>query len=318
MRLARFDADRTGVVLDGDTPRVVDVAAGLDAYGDGALKHFFPDGGTSWLPLIEGWSEAGPLLSAFAEWASGAGEAVVKPLDAVRLRPPLPAPTSRIFAMGVNFKSHVASASKAVGADASIAEQIAQRPPAGFFVIPGTIIGPDDDFSAPPGAEKIDVEAEVGAVLANGGRNVAAGDFGIWGYTGWNDISIRDPHLGVGLSELDKGTLAWGLQKNWDGGNACGAFMVVGEGDPATLRVQSRRNGEPMQDGSTSEMIRSFGQAAEYISRFLAIQPGDMFISGTPAGTAIEHGLDGPFVQPGDVIEVEIERAGVLRNRRAG
>jgi len=61
-----------------------------------------------------------------------------------------------------------------------------------------------------------------------------------------------------------------------------------------------------------------FGDVAAYISRFLTLQPGDMFLSGTPAGTAIESGIDGPFMQPGDVIEVEIEGAGILRNRRAG
>jgi 2-keto-4-pentenoate hydratase/2-oxohepta-3-ene-1,7-dioic acid hydratase in catechol pathway len=74
-------------------------------------------------------------------------------------------------------------------------------------------------------------------------------------------------------------------------------------------------NGELRQDGSTTEMIRSFQDVAAYISRYLRLEVGDVLTSGTPAGTAIEQGIDGPFLNEGDLVEVEIEGTGLLRNR---
>jgi 2-keto-4-pentenoate hydratase/2-oxohepta-3-ene-1,7-dioic acid hydratase in catechol pathway len=327
MKLVRFDDHRTGLLVDGDPPRVLDVAASLDAFGadereGGAILSslFAAAGGVvSWVPAIERWDDARAPLRRLIDWGAKADGAVTLPLDGLRLRPPLPSPQGRIFALGTNFASHVAQASAAIGADESLAAQLAQRPPGGFYVIPGTVIGPGDEFAAPPGAVKIDFEVEVAVVLAAAGRGVPADAFRIWGHTGWNDLSIRDPHLGVGLADLDKGTLSWALQKNWDGANACGAYMVVDEGaDLADLHLESRVNGELRQNGSTSEMIRSFAEVASYLSQFLRLEPGDVLTSGTPAGTAIEQGIDGPFLQPGDVVECEVEGAGVLRNRMAG
>jgi 2-keto-4-pentenoate hydratase/2-oxohepta-3-ene-1,7-dioic acid hydratase in catechol pathway len=299
MRLVRYDDDLTGALAahDGRTV-VVELAAALRDLGC-----------ADWRALIERWEEVGPEL----ETQVTRLDRRVHDVDAVRLRAPVPAPTSRIFAMGQNFRSHVSSAAQAIQvADPTAATN--DRPPAGFFVIPGTVIGPDDEIAPPATAQKLDYEAEAAVVLACGGRDLAAGDVRFWGYTGYNDVSIRDPHLG--LSQLDKGALAWGLQKNFDGGNVLGPAIVVDEGyDLSNLSIRSSVNGELRQDGSTTDMIRSFAEAAAYISGYLRLEPGDMLTSGTPSGTAIEQGIDGPYLQHGDLIEVEIEGAGVLRNR---
>ena len=114
--------------------------------------------------------------------------------------------------MGVNFRSHVAEAAGAVGTADPTAERDGDRPPAGFFVIPGSVIGPEDEISPPADARKLDYEAEVAVALASGGRDLTPEEVRFWGYTGFNDVSIRDPHLG--LSRLDEGALAWGLQKS--------------------------------------------------------------------------------------------------------
>jgi 2-keto-4-pentenoate hydratase/2-oxohepta-3-ene-1,7-dioic acid hydratase in catechol pathway len=308
-------------VLVGD--HVLDIEASLDAFAAAApadastLRPLLAGGERGWIGLIEHWERAGDSLQALASWSARTGDGAMKVLGDVRLRPPLPAAGGRIFALGANFRSHVASAAKAVGLDESAVAKIAAAPPGGFFVIPGSVIGPGDDFAPPEGAQRIDYEAELAVVLARGGRRLDRGDVAIWGYTGWNDLSVRDPHLGVGLSGLDKGTLSWGLQKNWEGGHACGAYMVVGEGDPADIRVESRVNGEPRQSGSTREMIHSFGDAAAYLSQFLTLRAGDMLLSGTPSGTAIESGEEERYLHPGDVVEVEAGEAGVLRNRRS-
>jgi 2-keto-4-pentenoate hydratase/2-oxohepta-3-ene-1,7-dioic acid hydratase in catechol pathway len=318
MKLVRYDQDRTGVLVDG---RVLDVEASLDAFAaaDSAeasmLRPLVAGGEPGWIPLIESWDRAGDSLRALVAWCAGTGDGATKALDGVRLRPPLTG--GRIFALGANFRSHVASASKAIGLDDSVLARIAAAPPGGFFVIPGSVVGPGDEFTPPQGAERIDYEAELAVVLASGGRRLDPGDVAYWGYTGWNDLSVRDPHLGVGLSGLDKGSLSWALQKNWEGGHACGAYMVVGEGDPTDIRIESRVNGELRQSGSTSEMIHGFGDAVAYLSQFLTLRPGDMLLSGTPAGTAIESAAMERYLQPGDVVEVEAGEAGVLTNRRS-
>jgi 2-keto-4-pentenoate hydratase/2-oxohepta-3-ene-1,7-dioic acid hydratase in catechol pathway len=326
MKLARFDDGRTGVVLDrGGSPCVVDVLASLDAFGvhderaATVLAPLSAEGAVSWVPLIESWEHARASLSALADWAENGEGATLQALGEVRLLPPLVSPSGRIFGFGANFASHLAAAVDAIGAEADYAFGIRDFPPVGFFVIPGTVIGHEDAFNVPPGATAIDYEAEVAVVFATGGRAVSPGDLRIWGITAFNDLSIRDPHLGSGLVDLDQGPLSWALQKNWDGSNACGPWLVVDEDlDPGALSVLCRVNGEVRQQSSTSEMVRSFAEGAAYLSTFITLQPGDVLLSGTPAGTAIERGVDGRFLELGDVVEVEVEGVGVLRNTRAG
>ncbi len=300
MRFIRFDDNRSGLITDRDgSLRVLEI-------GD-----LLPDG-VSWEPLIEDWEAWKPRLKALL---AASDDRELAPLAGVRLRPPLPMPCSRIFALGLNFASHVGNASKAIDTPDPLAVG-GEKPLGGFFVIPGTVVGHEDEIRPPARAAKLDYEAEVAVVLASGGLNVRPEAFRIWGHTAYNDLSIRDPHLGVGLTELDKGTLSWALQKNFQGGNVCGPWLTVDEGyDYANLPIVSRVNGEQRQSGSTAQMIHSFARGAAKIAEFVELRPGDLLTSGTPAGTAIEQGIDGPFLRPGDVIEIEIEGAGVLRNR---
>lgn len=317
MRFVRFADDRTGVLADrrGDAV-VVDLA---EAAGDpvGPLGIALADEKRrGWAALIERWPGVAAEAADVVEAALAASDRkVVHDLRAIRLRAPLPSATARIFALGVNFRAHVSTAAHAVGQSDPTADDT--RPPAGFFVIPGTVVGPDEPVELPPDAQKVDYEAEVAVVLATGGRDLDPADVRIWGHTGFNDLSIRDPHLG--LSRLDEGALAWGLQKNFHGGNVLGPWIAVDEGfDLTDLRITSSVGGDLRQDGCTAQMIRSFAEVAAYLSRYLELQPGDILTSGTPGGTAIEQGLNGPYLQPGDVIEVAIEGAGVLRTPIVG
>jgi 2-keto-4-pentenoate hydratase/2-oxohepta-3-ene-1,7-dioic acid hydratase in catechol pathway len=251
---------------------------------------------TSWIPLIE----AGGLPDV------PAGDGV--PLSELTLEPPLPDAVSRIFAMGGNFPMHTAATVQKLAIKVSDSVSSADKddtPPWGFYVIPGTIVGPEHVVTPPRGTQKLDYEAEVGVVLTGRGAE-------IWGYTAWNDFSIRD--AAFGLSKVDHGPLTWSLQKNFQTGNACGPSMVVGErfGD---LRIVCRVNGEKRQDGTTAEMKYSFDEIAAHINEYLILGAGDMILSGTPAGTGMEGGPDGPFLADGDVCEVEVTGTGVLRNR---
>jgi 2-keto-4-pentenoate hydratase/2-oxohepta-3-ene-1,7-dioic acid hydratase in catechol pathway len=112
--------------------------------------------------------------------------------------------------------------------------------------------------------------------------------------------------------------MSWTLQKNFDGGSSAGPWVAAGgEEDAGALAITLRVNGELRQSGSTAEMIFSFAEAAAHLSRFVTLRPGDVIASGTPAGTALERGPDGPYLRPGDEVELHVGSLGLLRNRVA-
>jgi 2-keto-4-pentenoate hydratase/2-oxohepta-3-ene-1,7-dioic acid hydratase in catechol pathway len=307
MRLVRFDGGRTGVLSD-------DGASVLDATA--AVPELLGHPGCSWTKLIENWDDAAGALRALAPETPGADPHA---LGDVTLEPPLASPAARIFAMGGNFPMHTAATVGKLEMD--ISDSITQEknvvPPWGFYVIPGTIVGPDAVVTPPAGTQKLDYEAEVGVVRAASGAG-----FPIWGYMAWNDFSIRD--AAFGLSKVDHGPLTWSLQKNFATANACGPWLVVDEPIPADgLQILCRVNGELRQDGHTTAMKYDFDEIAAHIEEYLPLGAGDMILSGTPAGTGMEGGPAGPFLADGDVTEVEIAGAGpasgsgLLRNRVA-
>ena len=200
MKLVRYDGGRTGVLVG---ERVLD-ASGVVAPGE------------SWKPLIERWSPARDALSELTGGATegmpvsavsgGATEGV--PVSAVSLEPPLPDPSCRIFAMGGNFPMHTAATVEKLAIEVSDSVRSGAKdstPPWGFYVIPGTIVGPGAEVTPPRGTQKLDYEAEVGVVIA--ARFWGDGPLPIWGYTAWNDFSIRD--AAFGLSKVDHGPLTW-------------------------------------------------------------------------------------------------------------
>jgi 2-keto-4-pentenoate hydratase/2-oxohepta-3-ene-1,7-dioic acid hydratase in catechol pathway len=268
-------------------------------------------GSQDWSPMIAAWDEVGTMI------AERTGYGRPARLDEVLPRPALVSPRARVFALGSNFPDHAAAAKSVIlGREVTEAEVLAERdqnlPPWGFTVIPETVIADGGTVVAPPGTEMLDYEVEVCAVLAAGGRHIDPAELRLWGYTAWNDLGVRDHYFGRGPAH-DRGILTWCLQKNFMGSNACGPWMVVDEPyDPGKVRVSTRVNGEPRQDSSTAEMIWSFGDTAAHLSAYLDLLPGDAIVSGTPAGTAVESGPDGPYLRPGDRVEVEVEGVGVL------
>jgi 2-keto-4-pentenoate hydratase/2-oxohepta-3-ene-1,7-dioic acid hydratase in catechol pathway len=305
IRLVRYDGGRTGVVA-GESDGALVVDAGL------AVPALLPRPGCEWTAMIEQWDEAGPRLHELESLALAGGASEVRPLAQVRLGPPLPSPAARVFAMGGNFPMHTAKTAEKLAiklSDSVTSGSKNDTPPWGFYVIPGTIVGPGTVVRPPRGTQKFDYEAEVGVVRAGG----AGSGFPIWGYVNWNDYSIRD--AAFGLSKVDHGPLTWSLQKNFATANACGPWMVVDRQIPSGgLRIVCRVNGEVRQDGTTAEMKYDFDEIAAHIGEYLPLGPGDMILSGTPAGTGMEGGPAGPFLADGDVVEVEVTEAGVLRN----
>ena len=330
MKILRFDDWKTGLLIEGPgIAQVLEVGANLDLLrihdpGGAALLQtaLGAKGDGDWAPMIDSWDSAGQVLHSMIKLAgpSGGAKMLLKPLSSVRLRAPLPSPHARIFALGGNVASHMAAAmtkisGKTVTAESILEERRQGLPPWGFLVLADTVVGPFDPVYPPAGITKYDYEAEVAVLLRGGGRNIRAKDVTIWGYTAWNDLSIRDGRLGIG-PPIHRGAFNWAMEKNFDTGNTCGPWVVVDEPhNPMKLRVQMRVNGVTRQDWSTEEMMYSFADTAEFLSKFAKLAAGDIICSGTGHGTAAEYGASGDrWLKPGDRLEVEVETVGILRN----
>lgn len=306
MRLVRFNGGRTGIVA-GD--KVIDVGAA------GVVANVLPgDGSGSWNEMIAHWDEArGPLQ---ALEAKGGGV----PLSSVSLEAPLPDRRNRIIALGANVAAHAVNAFKAITGEEFTEDHFTKDvreglPPWGFTIMPETVVGPDAEVKPEKSVQKFDYESEVAIILASGGRYMAPGDLDIWGITAWNDLSIRDGRVGIG-QPIHRGAFNWAMEKNFDSGNACGPWVVVDEDyDLGDLNLKMRVNGEERQNWSTKDMMYSFADTVAFLSKYSAMAPGDIILSGTGAGTAIEAGRDGDrWLKPGDELEVEVEGVGVLKN----
>jgi 2-keto-4-pentenoate hydratase/2-oxohepta-3-ene-1,7-dioic acid hydratase in catechol pathway len=326
MRIARFGDWSTGIVVSGD--RIVDVAASLPALAARApepaavLRPLLTGpAATDWTPLIESWEAArGPLRLLEQRAERGESDVVTYPLAEVALLPPITSPHATVFSAGANFADHAATAKslilgRTITEDEVSAEPGQGLPPWGFIVLPRTIAAPGAPLVPPPGVTMLDYEAEVAVILRSGGRDLDPDALPVWGFTAWNDVSVRDHIFGVGPA-LDRGILVWAISKNFDGANPCGPWAVVDEDyDVADLHMVTRVNGEVRQDSSTEKMVYTFGAIAAHLSAYVTLRPGDMLVSGTPAGTAVESGPDGPYLRPGDEVEITIADMLTLRNK---
>lgn len=222
--------------------------------------------------------------------AGGRGQA-----EDVELGPPIDAPR-RIICVGRNYRDHA----EEMGGDLPTW-------PETFLRMPSTVIGPADEVRAPSVSECVDYEAELAIVIGRGGRNIAAkdADQAILGYTCVNDVSIRD---------WQKRGQQWTSGKNFDGTLPVGPEIVTAdELDIGNLHLESRLNGEVMQSASTSQLIFDVPSLIEFISTWTTLEPGDLIATGTPGGVGAAQ-KPPLWMKPGDVIEVEIEGIGTLRN----
>jgi acylpyruvate hydrolase len=165
----------------------------------------------------------------------------------------------------------------------------------------------------PASAQRLDYEAEIAVVVADGGRNIPPEAARFWAVAPWNDFSIRDPHLGIG--HLDRGKLNWALQKTFQTGSACGPWLTVEPDLPVDdIEFSLTLNGQTRQEGSTQSMIYSFALIAAHLSEYVVLRPGDIITSGTPAGTAVEAAPGSRFLEDGDEVSVRAGRLGTLTN----
>jgi 2-keto-4-pentenoate hydratase/2-oxohepta-3-ene-1,7-dioic acid hydratase in catechol pathway len=199
----------------------------------------------------------------------------------------------KIVAVGKNYLDHV----REMGGSAPT------EVPVLFMKPPSAWLGDGEAILMPPQSERVDYEGELVAIIGERLRNVDAATAlrGVRGYTCGNDVTARDLQASDGQ---------WTRAKGFDTFSPLGPVVVEGI-DPSDLRITTRVNGEVRQESRTSLMIRPVGELIAFISSVMTLEPGDAIFTGTPAGV-------GPLHQ-GDVVEVEVEEVGVLRNpvRRA-
>jgi 2-keto-4-pentenoate hydratase/2-oxohepta-3-ene-1,7-dioic acid hydratase in catechol pathway len=237
--------------------------------------------------------------------AAGAPAGELRPVEDARLLAPLRPRSLRDF---LAFEGHMKQALGRLGRP--IPDEWYEVP-AYYKGMPDTVIGPDEEVPWPAWIERLDHELELGAVIGRRCKDVAGGEAGdcIFGYTIWNDLSARD----VQARELPIG-MGPGKAKDWDGSNVLGPCLVTAdELDAADLRMRVSVNGELWGEDTTASMHWSFGDMIAYASRSQTLHPGELLGSGTATGGS---GLElDRRLEPGDVVELEVEGIGVLRNR---
>jgi 2-keto-4-pentenoate hydratase/2-oxohepta-3-ene-1,7-dioic acid hydratase in catechol pathway len=261
--------------------------------------------GTGVLDLIEGWARWEPVL---AEQAPGLPAAA---LDEVRLLAPVPMPRRDLFAVGKNYREHVAEFGRS-GYDQPDRSEALPEHPVVFTKATTSVTGPYDDILPHHGVtSELDYEAELGVIIGPGGRGIRREDAfaHVWGYTIIDDFTARD---------LQRRHKQWAIGKSLDTHCPMGPYAVSADEitDVTALQVESFVNGERRQSAPVKELIFDIPELIAVISAGITLLPGDIIATGTPAGVGI--GFDPPkFMASGDVVEIAITGLGKQRNRIA-
>jgi 2-keto-4-pentenoate hydratase/2-oxohepta-3-ene-1,7-dioic acid hydratase in catechol pathway len=284
MRLLSYLSDqawRPGIQVGDDVVDAATLAAALDRPGE--------------VRTTRDVLALGPAaLAQLASMASSASP--VGRVDELELGPPIPDP-QKIVCLGLNYRDHAREAGL-------------QEPSAPMFFAKwaNSLIGPTAPIVPPATTTKVDYEAELAVVIGRRGRDIqpAAALSHVAGAMAFNDVSARDLQMANQL---------------WTGGKAidtfapCGPALVTLDelGDLGALGLRTRVNGDLVQDGNTASMIFGVAETISFLSQIMTLEVGDIIATGTPAGVGASR-TPPLFLEPGDVVEVEADGIGTLRN----
>ncbi|MHB1535554.1 MAG: fumarylacetoacetate hydrolase family protein [Acidimicrobiales bacterium] len=217
-------------------------------------------------------------------------------VDSVCLRAPVVSP-GKIICVGLNYRDHALETGEAIPAQ-----------PILFTKFASSVIGPTAPICVPAVAGDIDYEAELGVVIGRQTRAVPVDTAldAVAGYVCLNDVSSRS---------LQFATSQWIRGKAIDTFLPMGPWLVTvdGIGDPQALRIRCSVNGEIRQDSSTKEMIFGVRELVSFLSQTITLEAGDVIATGTPPGVGMSFSPP-RWLDPGDIVRVEIEGLGVLEN----
>jgi len=217
-------------------------------------------------------------------------------LDALELGPPVPDP-DKIICLGVNYREHAAEA-----------QQELPAVPMFFAKFRNSLIGPTSPILLPRASTQIDYEGELAVIIGQRCKEVAEQDAlqYVAGYTIMNDVSARDVQMQT---------------SQWTAGKALDTFAPMGLGivlassipNPQTLMLTTKVNEQVVQHDTTANMVFSVASTIAFLSSLMTLEPGDIIATGTPSGVGFKR-TPPLFLHDGDVVEVEIERIGRIRN----
>ncbi|MDI9978687.1 fumarylacetoacetate hydrolase family protein [Rhodococcus sp. IEGM 1307] len=236
------------------------------------------------------------LAESVTDWLNTSAPTPVGTAADLQLGAPVQDP-GKVLCVGLNYSDHVGETGRKFPSHPDI-----------FAKFASSLIGPDDDIACSDVTENLDFEGELAIVIGNHCRRVSEEEAlaHIAGLTVLNDITARDLQY--------RGT-QWLAGKAVDGSTPVGPALVTLDeiGDPQSLDIGTRVNGEQMQRSNTKNMIFPIARIVSYISQFLALNPGDIIATGTPEGIGAKR-VPPVWLRPGDVVEVEVEKVGLLRN----
>jgi 2-keto-4-pentenoate hydratase/2-oxohepta-3-ene-1,7-dioic acid hydratase in catechol pathway len=258
--------------------------------------------GTQAVDLGAAWRERFPDLKsaiaagALAEAARAAGNAARYPVAKITWLPVIPNP-DKILCIGLNYETHRKETGRAEVENPTV-----------FGRFANSQTGHLANIIRPRVSSDFDYEGELAVIIGKPGRYVARRDAfdHVAGYACYNEGSVRD---------YQRHTHQFTPGKNFPQTGAFGPWMVTPDeaGDLAPLRLQTRLNGEVVQDATIGQMIFDIPRQIEYCSSFTRLEPGDVIVTGTPGGVGSRR-TPPLWLKPGDVVEVEIDRIGLLRN----
>ncbi len=216
-------------------------------------------------------------------------------IEDIQLGPPIPDP-DKIICLGLNYRSHAEEAGLAI-----------PIVPILFAKYRNALNGPTSPIILPSMSQEIDYEGELAVVIGKQCKNVTATEAlsYVAGYMAFNDVSARDLQFRTGQ---------WLSGKALDTFAPCGPNLVINEiHNPQALSISTRLNNQILQQGNTRDMIFSVAETISYISQIMTLEPGDIIATGTPEGVGFKRNPP-IFLCDGDIVEVEIEGIGTLRN----
>jgi 2-keto-4-pentenoate hydratase/2-oxohepta-3-ene-1,7-dioic acid hydratase in catechol pathway len=259
------------------------------------------------LGVLADWDAAQSQLTALYESSSAA-----LPLSATKLLAPIQHPGA-IYCAGSNYADHVAEMARANNLPAAPDPHTLGLKTWFFIKSSHCVVPPDATVTLPAASKKVDWEAELAIIIGRKAKDVALDDAYdyIAGYTLANDLSARDLGRRAGMPDTSMFKADWIAHKCFDGSCPLGPWITPAAfaGDAQALGISLDINGVTKQDSNTSEMIFNIAEQIAHMSERITLYPGDVILTGTPAGVGNGRG---EFLKPGDVVTVKIEGLGEL------